>query len=88
VLVVFSGVQMVTMGYLGMMCRLFVIASLVMLGGFPMVLRRLFMMMSGFVVMLVDFVLRHFRLLPNLTVSQFLLMCMLCCKSRDTARAA
>jgi hypothetical protein len=46
VLVVFSGVQMVTMGYLGMMCRLFVIASLVMLGGFPMVLRRLFMMMS------------------------------------------
>ena len=47
------------------MRSLFVIASLVMLSGFPMVLRRLFMMMSGFVVMLVDFVLRHFRLLPN-----------------------
>ena len=48
-----------------MMRSLFVIASLVMLSGFPMVLRRLFMMMSRFLVMLVDFVFCHVHLLPN-----------------------
>jgi hypothetical protein len=50
------------MGYFGMMRSLFVIASLVALGGFAMVVRRLLMMMRRFLMMLVDFVLRYFFL--------------------------
>ena len=55
---VFFGVAGMAMGAVGVMRRLFVIADFVMLGGLAMMLRRMFMMFSGLVVMF-DSVLAH-----------------------------
>jgi hypothetical protein len=55
---VFFGVAGMAMGAVGVMRRLFVIAGFVMLGGLAMMLRRMFMMFSGLVVMF-DGVLAH-----------------------------
>jgi hypothetical protein len=52
----FSGMQVVTVRHLRMMCSLFVMSGLVVFGGFAMMLRRLLVMMRGVFVMLVDLV--------------------------------
>ncbi|HML07275.1 MAG TPA: hypothetical protein VK430_03990 [Xanthobacteraceae bacterium] len=57
--VVLDCMQVVTMSYLGVVGGLFMIARLVMLGGFTMVLGRLLVMMRGLFVMLVDIVIGH-----------------------------
>jgi hypothetical protein len=63
ILVMLGGVQRVPVRHFGMVRGLFVIAGMMMLGGFTMVLGRMLMMMRGFLVMLVNFVIAH-RLLP------------------------
>jgi len=57
-------VQPVAMCYLGMMRSLVVVPRLMMLGGGAMVLRRVFMMLRGFVMML-DVVFGHGILSPK-----------------------
>jgi hypothetical protein len=57
------GVELVSMGEMGMMASVGVLASLVMLGGFTMVLSRLLMMLGRLGVMFSGAfaVLRHYR---------------------------
>jgi hypothetical protein len=57
--VVLDGVQMVAVRDLGMMRRLFMIAGLMMLGGFAMMLGRVLMMICGMLVVLVNLVVVH-----------------------------
>jgi hypothetical protein len=57
------GVAGVTVGAVGVVRRFFMIACLVMLGGFAMVLCRMFMVLSRLVVMLDAFVVAHSHLL-------------------------
>jgi hypothetical protein len=64
VLVMLHGVQVVAMRDVGMMRGLFVIARLMMLRRLAMVLGRMFMMMRGLLMMLVDVVTGH-RSLPG-----------------------
>jgi hypothetical protein len=59
VFVVFSGMQVMSMGHLRVVRRLFVIASFVVLCGLVMVLGRLFMVVGSLRVMLVNFVIIH-----------------------------
>ena len=54
-----GGVQGVAVRHLGVMRRLFVIAGLVVLGGFAMVLGRMLMMLRGLLMMLEDIVTVH-----------------------------
>lgn len=51
-------IGLMSLGYLGMVRRLFMIASFVMLGGFPVVIGRVLMMIGGFSVVVRSF-LRH-----------------------------
>jgi hypothetical protein len=51
-------VGVMSLGYLGMMRRLFMIACFVVPGGFPVVIGRVLMMVGGFSVMMCSF-LRH-----------------------------
>ena len=62
--VVFSGMQVMSMGHFGVVRPLFVIASFVVLCGLVMVLGRLFMVVRGPRMMLVNFVVIH-RLSPG-----------------------
>ena len=59
--VVLFGVAGVAMGGVGVMGRLLVIAGFVMLGGFAVMFRRMFVVFGGLVVM-VDGVVRHVSL--------------------------
>jgi hypothetical protein len=52
------GVQRMSMGRVGMMRRLVVVAVLLMLGGGAVVLGRVFMVLRGF-VMMIDVVFGH-----------------------------
>ena len=56
------GMAGVTMRGMSMVGRLFVIAGLMVLGGFAVVLRGVFVMLGGLVVMLGAFVFAHFLL--------------------------
>jgi hypothetical protein len=58
-LLVLDGMQMMTLRDLGMMRRLFIIASFVMLGGFAMMLGRVLMMRRGVLVVLMNLVIVH-----------------------------
>ena len=62
VFVVFGGVQMMAMRDLGMMRRLFMIASFVMFCRLAMVFRGLVMVMCRLLMVLMDIVFRHFSL--------------------------
>lgn len=53
-----AGVQSVAMRYLGVMRSLVMVPRLMMLGGGAMMLRRVFMVLRGFVVM-IDMVFGH-----------------------------
>jgi hypothetical protein len=59
VLVMLDGVQMVAVRDLGVMRSLFMIAGLVMFGGFAMMLGRILMMLRGMFVVLVNLVIVH-----------------------------
>jgi hypothetical protein len=68
-LVMLSDMQVMPVRHLGMVCGLFVIAGLVVLGGFAMVLGRMLVMLRGVLVVFVnvvfvDIVAVH-RLLPG-----------------------
>jgi len=63
VFVVFNGMQMMAMRDLGVMRRLFMIASFVMFCRLAMVLRGLLMMMRRLLMVFVDCVSRHLSLL-------------------------
>ena len=60
--VVFGGVQMMAMRNLGVMRRLFMIASFVMFCRLAMVFRGLVMMVCRLLMVLMDLVFRHFSL--------------------------
>lgn len=55
---VMGRVGVMSLGYLGMVRRLFMIAGFVMLGSFAMVIGRVLMMIGGFGMMMCSF-LRH-----------------------------
>jgi hypothetical protein len=61
VLVVLGGMQRMAVGYFGMMGGLLVIARLGVLGGFPMVLGRMLVMVRGELVMFVNVMVIHRR---------------------------
>ncbi len=60
--VMMFGVAGVTVGAVGMMRGLFVVAGLMMPGGFAVMLRRVLVMFGGLVMMLDAFVVAHFAL--------------------------
>jgi hypothetical protein len=60
--VMFFGLAGMAVGTVGVVRRLFVIARLVMLGGFAMMLRRMFVMFRGLVMMLDACVVAHVSL--------------------------
>jgi hypothetical protein len=62
VVLVVGGFQIVTEGDAGVMRRFFVIAGLVMLGGFTVMLGGLIIVLGRMFVMLVNFVVCHFSL--------------------------
>jgi hypothetical protein len=49
------GIVVMPLSYLGMVRRLFMIAGFVMLGGFPMMIGRMLMMIGGFRVVMCSF---------------------------------
>jgi hypothetical protein len=64
VAVVFGRMQGMAVGDMRMMCGLFVISCLVMLGGFAMMFSRVLMMLRGLLMVLVDLVLAVHDCLP------------------------
>ena len=56
-------VEVVSAGYVRVMCRRFVLAGFVMLGRFVMMLRRLLVMMRGLLMVRRTLMIRHCRLL-------------------------
>jgi hypothetical protein len=59
-LVVFDGMQVMTIGHFGVVCGFLVISSFVVFRGFPMMLSRMIMMVRGLLMVLVYFVTIHF----------------------------
>jgi hypothetical protein len=68
-LVMVGGVQVVPVRHFGMVCGLFVIASLVVLGRFMMVLGRVLMVVGGLLMVFMDVVAVH-RSLPVCSVAK------------------